>query len=137
MMPSPDPEKVHLTARVPVDAAADVVKDEARKGYDLMFIGLDNSIEDDGGFAPGVTDLAAGFEGPLVVFANKDGEKLQLTTRSRLLVPVNGSPASRRAAEIAFALAHGPAAPRCKFCSSPRRMAAPAPGRARKACSRT
>ena len=37
----PDPEKVHLTARVPLDAPADVVKDEARKGYDLMFIGLD------------------------------------------------------------------------------------------------
>jgi nucleotide-binding universal stress UspA family protein len=101
----PDPEKVHLTARVPVDAAAAVVKDEARKGYDLMFIGLDGSIQKDGGFAPGVTHLAAGFEGPLVVFANSGGEKLQLTARSRLLVPVNGSPPSRRAAEIAFALA--------------------------------
>ena len=100
-----DPEKVHLTARVPVDAAAAVVKDEARKGYDLMFIGLEESIQTDGGFAPGITQLAAGFEGPLVVFANSGGEKLQLTSRSRLLVPVNGSPPSRRAAEIAFALA--------------------------------
>ena len=36
----PDPDKVHLTARVPLDAPADVVKDEARKGYDMMFIGL-------------------------------------------------------------------------------------------------
>ena len=48
----PDPEKVHLTARVPLDAAADVVKDEARKGYDLMFIGLEDSVEEDGGFVP-------------------------------------------------------------------------------------
>ena len=31
--------------------------------------------------------------------------ELPLTSRSRLLVPVNGSPQSRRAAEIAFALA--------------------------------
>jgi nucleotide-binding universal stress UspA family protein len=101
----PDPEKVHLTARVPVDAASDVVKDEARKGYDLMFIGLEDSIQKDGGFAPGITLLAAGFEGPLVVFANGGGDKLLLTSRSRLLVPVNGSPPARRAAEIAFALA--------------------------------
>jgi Kef-type K+ transport system membrane component KefB/nucleotide-binding universal stress UspA family protein len=105
----PDPEKVHLTARVPLDAAADVVKDEARKGYDLMFIGLENSVEKDGGFVPAVTELAAGFEGPLAVFANEaDGP---LTSRSRLLVPVNGSPQSRRGAEIAFALARATGAP--------------------------
>jgi nucleotide-binding universal stress UspA family protein len=99
----PNPEKVHLTARVPVDAPADVVKDEARKGYDLMFIGLENSVEQDGGFIPAVTELSKGFEGPLAVYAN-DGEA-SLNRRSRILVPVNGSPQSRRGAEIAFALA--------------------------------
>ncbi|HEY4075795.1 MAG TPA: cation:proton antiporter [Rhizomicrobium sp.] len=102
----PDPEKVHLTARVPLDAPADVVKDEARKGYDLMFIGLDASVEDDGGFVPKITQLAAGFEGPLIVFAN-GGEAPQLNSRGRMLLPVNGSPQSRRAAEVAFALARG------------------------------
>jgi nucleotide-binding universal stress UspA family protein len=100
-----DPEKVHLTARVLVDAASDVVKDEARKGYDLMFVGLDDSVEADGNFSARLTALASGFEGPLVVFANSDGAKLQLSGRSRLLVPVNGSPQSRRAAELGFALA--------------------------------
>lgn len=99
----PNPEKVHLTARVPLDPAADVVKDEARKGYDLMFIGMANSIEEDGGFAPVVTELSAGFEGPLAVFAN-EGEG-RLDRRSRILVPVSGSPQSRHAAELAFALA--------------------------------
>ena len=99
----PDPEKVHLTARVPLDAPADVIRDEARKGYNLMFIGLENSVEEDGGFVPAVTELAAGFEGPLAVFANEaDGA---LTGRSRLLVPVSGSPQSRRGAETAFAIA--------------------------------
>ena len=99
----PDPEKVHLTARVPVDPPADVVKDEARKGYDLMFIGIARSVEEDGGFAPAVTELALGFEGPLALFANKP-EGI-LNPRSRILVPVSGSPQSRRGAEIAFALA--------------------------------
>ena len=103
----PDPEKVHLTARVPVDAPADVVRDEARKGYDVMFIGLDDGVETDGSFAPKISQLAAGFEGPLMIFANAaDSESgAKLTSRSRLLVPVNGSPQSRRAAETAFALA--------------------------------
>ena len=100
----PDPEKVHLTARVPLDAPADVVKDEAGKGYDLMFVALDASVESDGGFAPKITQLAAGFDGPLIVFA--DGPSpAPLTRRSRILVPVSGSPQSRRAAEIALALA--------------------------------
>jgi nucleotide-binding universal stress UspA family protein len=101
----PDPEKVHLTSRVPLDAPADAVKEEARKGYDLMFIGLENSVEKDGGFAHRITQLAAGFEGPLALFANSGEEPSPLNDRSRLLVPVNGSPQSRRAAEIAFALA--------------------------------
>jgi Kef-type K+ transport system membrane component KefB/nucleotide-binding universal stress UspA family protein len=97
----PEPEEVHLTARVPVDPPAEVVRDEARKGYDLMFIGLEKSVED-GGFAPKVTQLAAGFEGPLIVFANG---REPLGSRSRILVPVNGNPHSRRAAEVALALA--------------------------------
>jgi Kef-type K+ transport system membrane component KefB/nucleotide-binding universal stress UspA family protein len=97
----PEPEKVHLTERVPVDSPADVIRDEARKGYDLMFIGLEKSVED-GGFAPEVTHLAAGFEGPLIIFANG---REALSRRSRILVPVNGNPQSRRAAEIALALA--------------------------------
>ena len=97
----PEPEKVHLTARVPVDSPVEVIKDEARKGYDLMFIGLEKSVED-GGFTPNVTQLAAGFEGPLIVFANG---KETLGPRSRILVPVNGNPQSRRAAEVALALA--------------------------------
>jgi Kef-type K+ transport system membrane component KefB/nucleotide-binding universal stress UspA family protein len=103
----PDPEKVHLTARVPVDAPADVVKDEARKGYDLMLIGLDGSIEKDGGFAPGITQLAGGFEGPLLVLSDSGKAPVVLSARSRILLPVNGSPQSRRAAEIAFAIARG------------------------------
>jgi Kef-type K+ transport system membrane component KefB/nucleotide-binding universal stress UspA family protein len=113
----PDPEKVHLTARVPLDAPADVVKDEARKGYDLMFVALDASVEKDGGFAPKITQLSAGFDGPLIVFA--DGKSpAPLNRRSRILVPVNGSPQSRRAAEIAFALARATgAAVHCLFVS--------------------
>ena len=101
----PDPEKVHLTARVPVDAPADVVRDEARKGYDLMFIGVENSVAEGGLFSPEVTQIAARFAGPLAMLVNQGPEASALNSRSRILVPVNGSLQSRRAAEVAFALA--------------------------------
>jgi nucleotide-binding universal stress UspA family protein len=68
-----------------------------------MFIGLNHSVEPDGGFVPQINQLAAGFEGPLMVLANA-GEKV-LRSTSSILVPVNGSAQSRRAAEIAFAIA--------------------------------
>jgi Kef-type K+ transport system membrane component KefB/nucleotide-binding universal stress UspA family protein len=103
----PDPENVHLTQLVPVDAPADVVRDEARKGYDLLFIGLEGAVREDGGFSPRLTRIAGGFEGPLAVLAHSGQKTRPLGPRSRILVPVNGSGPSRRAAELAFALARG------------------------------
>ncbi len=101
----PDPEKVHLTALIPVDSPAAVVKDESRKGHDLMFIGLQATVKEDGSISSGVTQLSAGFEGPLIVYADAGQARTQLDRRARILLPVNGTPQSRRAAEVAFALA--------------------------------
>ena len=104
----PDPEKVHLTTKIPTDKAVDVVKDEARKGYDLLFVGLESSLDETGRFSAGLTELVSGFDGPLALLSHPPGEEPpKLHARSRILVPVNGSPASRRGAEVAFALARG------------------------------
>jgi Kef-type K+ transport system membrane component KefB/nucleotide-binding universal stress UspA family protein len=101
-----DPEKVHLTTREPVDSAAAVVRDEARKGYDLLFIGMEESHDRSGNIASGIAELAFGFDGPLALFSSA-GDKItpRLSPRTHILLPVNGSPVSRRAAEITFALA--------------------------------
>jgi Kef-type K+ transport system membrane component KefB/nucleotide-binding universal stress UspA family protein len=101
----PDPDKVHLTVRVPLDAPAEVVKDEARKGYDLMLVGLEQGVEEDGSFTPAVTQLTAGFAGPLLVYANGGDQEAGFDRRSRILLAVNGTPQARRGAEVAFALA--------------------------------
>jgi nucleotide-binding universal stress UspA family protein len=103
----PDPEKVHLTTRVTANTPVDSVKEEARKGYDLMVIGMENSMKADGGFVPKVTRLAEEFRGPLMVLVHSGKTEMPLSARSRILVPVNGSPVSREAAEVAFALARG------------------------------
>ena len=101
-----NPEKVHLTTKQPVDSAAEVVREESRKGYDLLFIGLDKSRDQRGNISGEITELASGFDGPLAVFSSADDKAMSLLSpRTRILVPVNGTPASRRAAEVSFALA--------------------------------
>jgi Kef-type K+ transport system membrane component KefB/nucleotide-binding universal stress UspA family protein len=102
----PDPDKVHLTTKLPVDKPDDAVRDEARKGYDLLFIGMEQTHDADGNIAPEIAELAAGFDGPLALLSYA-GEKIapHLSPRTRILLPVNGSPASQRAAEVSFALA--------------------------------
>jgi nucleotide-binding universal stress UspA family protein len=102
----PNPDKVHLTTRVPIDKPADVVRDEARKGYDLLFIGMEETHDEDGNISPEIAELAAGFDGPLALLSySGDRPAPQMSSRTHILLPVNGSPASRRAAEVSFVLA--------------------------------
>jgi Kef-type K+ transport system membrane component KefB/nucleotide-binding universal stress UspA family protein len=101
-----NPDKVHLTTKLPVDKPSEVVRDEARRGYDLLFIGMEQTHDQDGNISPEIAELASGFDGPLVLLSDA-GEKAapQLSARTHILLPVNGSPASRRAAEVSFAFA--------------------------------
>ncbi|MEA2979042.1 MAG: hypothetical protein QOF09_865 [Alphaproteobacteria bacterium] len=91
----------------------EVVAEEAEKGYDLLVVGLDKTtIRDNTGFHPNITRLASGFDGPLVIADARDG-LLDNPSAAELsiLVPVNGTEPSRRAAEIAFAMARASRAP--------------------------
>jgi nucleotide-binding universal stress UspA family protein len=102
----PAPEKVHIISKIPSDRPAEVVKDEARKGYDMLFVGMENSIGEAGDFSPELVEIAAGFNGPLALLASADGEAPpKLNARTKILLPVNGTPSSRNAAEISFAMA--------------------------------
>ena len=85
----------------------DAVAKEAKKGYDLLFVGINNTRAKGGGFHPDVARIAASFEGPLGIVAAK-GIHLQQPDRGPLhiLVPVNGTEVSRRAAEVALAIGH-------------------------------
>ena len=89
-----DPEEVHLTTMRPVDSAAEVVRDEARKGYDLLFIGLEKSSDPNGNISPEIAELTSGFDGPMALFSAHDGKTIpRLSSRTHILVPVNGTPA--------------------------------------------
>jgi nucleotide-binding universal stress UspA family protein len=103
----PDPEKVHLTeVENPVAApAAAVLKDEVRKGYDLLLVGISDCCEADGGFTSQVSNITSEFTGNIAVLAHAEKASLTLHRGNSILVAVNGTEISRHAAELAFALA--------------------------------
>ena len=85
---------------------SEAVAEEARKGYDLMIIGLEKTVARRNEFHADVTSLAAGFEGPIAVTDARDlHHENPLSGKFDILVPVNGTDVSRRAAEIAIAIA--------------------------------
>ena len=97
------PERAEISAQVESEAAEAIAR-EADKGFDLLFLGVEKMHEKDGGFTIAVDRAAKSFEGPLVlVIAGKDFDSSKGENLS-ILVPVNGTEASRRGAEVALAL---------------------------------
>jgi nucleotide-binding universal stress UspA family protein len=107
-----EPAPVDVTVRIFDVAATQAVAEEAEKGYDLMFVGLDNPRTKTGAFHKEIDRIAAAFQGPLAVVAAQ-GIHLKQPEQSPLniLVPVNGTEVSRRAAELAIAMARAFEAP--------------------------
>jgi len=102
-----EPAPVDVTVRIFDVAATEAVAEEAKKGYDLMFVGLENPRTRTGAFHKEIDRIAAAFPGPLAIVAAQ-GIHLKRSEQGPLniLVPVNGTEVSRRAAELAIAVAH-------------------------------
>jgi nucleotide-binding universal stress UspA family protein len=82
------------------------VAEEARKGYDLLLIGIADTRDPTGGFSQDVSSIAKGFDGPLAVVDSRGSQFDRLFKRNgKILIPVNGTDVSRRAAEVGFTLA--------------------------------
>ena len=101
-----EPGRVDVTVCRLEASSEEAVAREAKKGYDLLLVGVANAATN-GAFDPSVTLIAAAFDGPLAITVGK-GIHLRQPERSPLhiLVPVNGTDVSRRAAEVAIAIAH-------------------------------
>ena len=107
-----EPARVDVTRRRHKAATEEAVAKEAKRGYDLLFVGIEHTRAKNGGFHPDVTRIAAAFEGPLAIVAG-NGVHLKQPEQSPLhiLVPLNGTEVSRRAAEVAIALARASGCP--------------------------
>ena len=104
--------KLVVTTMVENAPRQEAVAEEAKKGYDLMIIGMEKTAIRQDQFHDDVASLAAGFDGPIVVVdARKEHVENPLHGKLSILVPVNGTDPSRRAAEIAIALARASKAP--------------------------
>ena len=96
---------VEVTTIVHEAPGPDVIAAEAEKGYDLMIIGVEKTTHRGKDFHDSVTTLAKGFDGPLAITAVRGDLAKKPGGRLSILVPVNGTEPSRRAAEIAITLA--------------------------------
>ncbi|HVT51701.1 MAG TPA: cation:proton antiporter [Dongiaceae bacterium] len=99
------PQVELLTAETAPTSTEDAIAREATKGYDLLILGIEDTLAPDGALHEELGRITAGFDGPLGVVLGR-GKLLQRpTTRLRILVPVSGNNVSRRAAEVAVMLA--------------------------------
>jgi Kef-type K+ transport system membrane component KefB/nucleotide-binding universal stress UspA family protein len=106
-------DKMQLTALSDRQATLETVAEEARKGYDLMLVGIDRALTPKGGYSRKLNELTSGFDGPLCLVLKPRGKSKipELDNNSTILVPVNGTDVSRRAADVAFAIARATGAP--------------------------
>jgi Kef-type K+ transport system membrane component KefB/nucleotide-binding universal stress UspA family protein len=79
---------------------------EVRKGYGLLILGIANTEATQGGFDEEIARVAAMYEGPFVVVVAR-GKNVELAREGTLnvLAPVRGNKVSRRATEVALAIA--------------------------------
>jgi len=102
---------VDVTTIVHEAPGPEVIAEEAEKGYDVMIIGLEHTSEREPDFDDSVTTVAMGFKGPLAVTAVRNELMKKPDGKMSILVPVNGTEASRRGAEVAITMARATKAP--------------------------
>jgi Kef-type K+ transport system membrane component KefB/nucleotide-binding universal stress UspA family protein len=100
------PRRAEVITRAETADATAAVAQEAAKGFDILFVGLERMCDAHGVFSEAVNRIANSFDGPLVLAIARqgDGEAVRSGQR-KLLVPISGTEVSRRGAELAFALA--------------------------------
>jgi Kef-type K+ transport system membrane component KefB/nucleotide-binding universal stress UspA family protein len=101
------PGKVDVITRQKDRINPDAVAGEARKGYDLMVVGIAKTRHPDGGFSKDLSQITNGFDGPLAVVDSQqsNGADRSSGRYDKILIPVNGTEVSRRAAEVGLTLA--------------------------------
>jgi Kef-type K+ transport system membrane component KefB/nucleotide-binding universal stress UspA family protein len=96
---------VDITTRPQSDIVEEAVAREARKGYDLLFIGVEPVAQEDA-FDDKVARIAGEFKGAFAIAAARGSRRRPGIRRAlEILVPVTGTLYSRRGAEVALALA--------------------------------
>lgn len=100
-----DAGSIDVVTRARRAELGETIADEARKGFDLLVVGIDRVAVTKDRFDRKIEDIAAKFDGPLAIVAAKGKHlKLPMPDALNILVPVSGSGVSKRGEEIAVAL---------------------------------
>lgn len=100
-----DAGSVDVVTRARRAELGEAIADEARKGFDLLVVGVDRVVATKDLFDRKIEDIAAKFDGPLAIVAAKGKHlKQPMPDALNILVPVSGSGVSKRGAEVAVAL---------------------------------
>ncbi|MGY3031002.1 Kef-type K+ transport system membrane component KefB/nucleotide-binding universal stress UspA family protein [Bradyrhizobium sp. USDA 4354] len=101
-----DAGNVDVVTRTRQAELGETIADEARKGFDLLVVGIDKVTATKDRFDRRIDDIATQFEGPLAIVVGKGKHlKQPMPDALNILVPVSGSAVSKRGAEVAVALA--------------------------------
>jgi Kef-type K+ transport system membrane component KefB/nucleotide-binding universal stress UspA family protein len=103
---------VDVTVRASEKPGEQAVANEAKKGYDLLLLGIAKPRTKSGEFAVEIERIVSAFQGPVAIVDArnhhlKDPERRLAT----ILTPVSGTEMSRRAAELAIALSRASRGP--------------------------
>ncbi|HVW69076.1 MAG TPA: cation:proton antiporter [Steroidobacteraceae bacterium] len=105
--PTPPKHDVDITIRIEEPGAAETaIREEAKKGYGLLFIGREPAAEGSR-FDEQITRSAVSFGGPVAITIARGDQRERHDGPLNILVPVTGTPISRQGAELAISLAQG------------------------------
>jgi K+:H+ antiporter len=100
------PGKVEVIRRSQDSAPHEAIAEEAERGYDFLIVGIAKTRDPKGGFAKDISSITSTFDGPVAVVDAHVTKGKDIRERGgRILLPVNGTTVSRRAAEVALTLA--------------------------------
>jgi len=101
-----DIPKVDVIVRKHDVAPSEAIATEARRGYDLLMVGIGDIMAKGGGFHDKLSKLVSQFEGSIaIVAARGEHEQDEHAPIRQVLVPVTGNENARRGAEVAITLA--------------------------------
>ena len=101
-----DLPKVDVIVRQHDATPDEAVATEARRGYDLLVVGIEQTVGKRGGFADEMSRLVSQFEGSIAIVAARGAhEEEGAAPVAKILIPVTGNENARRGAELALTLA--------------------------------
>jgi Kef-type K+ transport system membrane component KefB/nucleotide-binding universal stress UspA family protein len=101
-----------LNNKASTDEPAKAILSEMKNGYDMIFVGLEDALTQDGknsgAFSSSIEQIVREFEGTMAIAVAADNFEPNVSAGPfNILVPTTGTNYSRRAAEVAIAIAKG------------------------------